>query len=245
MSTTSRSFIKGLVTFGTIFGATGKKLTGLQDSAASITDTLIITATDTIQLTTTVPEFLTEDRYFRITGGGGANQNQLFRVLSVSGNVIVVDTTVNSVSVYSGVATIDARIASVIGDVTIAKLNDSGNTIFNLDNVSTTLTPEDGSCIASNPADHYHGDTVTLTPPFYLTFSIGDWFSSDAGDTYSIDINHNLDILFPNTQVWDADDGNDTVWLHRTRIIDSNNLRISVSNAGADGRFNGTIRIER
>ena len=79
---------------------------------------------------------------------------------------------------------------------------------------------------------------------FVEAFGIGDWFSTDAGDLWSVDILHSLGILFPRTTIYDTA-ADDQVLVHRVRIIDANTLRISVCQEGTDGRFVGAIVIGR
>lgn len=71
---------------------------------------------------------------------------------------------------------------------------------------------------------------------FSFTFGVNDWFSTDMGDTYSIDVSHALNTLFPRVTVFENEE---EVWLHKVRIIDENHVRIKVTQRGFDGRFIG------
>ena len=79
---------------------------------------------------------------------------------------------------------------------------------------------------------------------FVDTFSMTDWFSTDAGDLYSLDFTHGLGIMFPRIAVYD-EATKDQVWVDRTRVLDSDTLRISVCQEAVDGRFFGAITIGR
>jgi hypothetical protein len=71
--------------------------------------------------------------------------------------------------------------------------------------------------------------------------SIVDWVSSDGGDLYSVDINHGLNTNYPIVRAYLDSLIDEEVELHSIRTISSNITRISVCNAGVDGRFNGFI----
>lgn len=230
-----QNFIKKALALDVLFGPKAKKLKGIQDALNNITDSITCTAPSTILLSNPVPSFLKQNTYFRIKNGGGANQDVLFRVASVSGNTITVDGT-NAVVNFSGLAVLDARLAIVHADTSISKINNYGSTIFNV-NTQDSTGLQDGSGISLVMSDHYHDLPSGLNLPFQFTFLISSWFSSDAGDTYSIDVNHNLGTLFPRVHVFDTAD--EELWLHAIRVIDTNTVRIKVSQNGADGRFSG------
>jgi len=232
-------FIKNLLSFNVLFGIKSKKLSGINDATHTVTANMTITAPDQIQLASAVPNFLAEGRFFRITGGGGANEDELFQVLSVSGDTITVDTAINSVSAFAGLATIDARFATVHDDETISKLSAKGNTIFNVNNYTTTGN-EDCSSVAEACADHYHDPPAELTP-VCVDFELTDWFSTDMGDTFSIDVAHDLNTLVPSIHIFE--DGTQEVWAHAIRIIDANTVRIKVTQMSADCRFAGKVKI--
>lgn len=239
------SFFKKLQVFNVLFGAKARKLSGIQDKNNRFTDTITFTAPDTILLSFPVPAFLQVGTYFRVKNGGGANEDQLFRIKDISGNTIIVDNTTNVVSFGPAVADIDARLAVVHANSVISKLNTEGNTIFNVDNGTVTTGLNDGSGLAVLVAEHYHDDGgVQPGQSFIQSFLIGDWFVTDAGDTYSIDFAHNLGSSYPETEIFE-DSPTEEIWVHKTKILDSNNVRISVCKAGADGRFSGTIRIAK
>ena len=231
MSSLARRFIKNLLTHGVIFGLKSKKLTGINDSTHLFTGTLDIQAPDKITFPSEVPSFVTENRYFRITDGGGANEGLLFRVASVDGDTITVNTGTSSVIDFLGTATLDARFAIVHDDQTISKLSTKGSTIFNMGNHTGTGL-EDCSNIATAAADHYH--TLIPNSPCF-DFVIADWV--DQGDTYFIDVIHNLNTSCPSVHVFES---GQEVWTHGIIIVDSNTVRIKVTNAGSDCRFSGT-----
>jgi hypothetical protein len=151
-------FIQDLIVTNTLYGAKALKLTGISDKNNYISNSLVISsATKTITLTVPVPSFLTVGSLFRIKSGGGSNQDQLFRVSNLSEYSITCNTTspyFNPVN-FSGTAIIDSRIWVIINDTNIADMSPEGNTMFNLDNISTTGLP-DGSGICANSINHYH-----------------------------------------------------------------------------------------
>ena len=68
---------------------------------------------------------------------------------------------------------------------------------------------------------------------------IGDWFSTDAGETFSIDITHTLNTVNVTVDIYE---GNQIVWAEDVLVLDVNTVRIKVSQAEVDARFNGTIK---
>lgn len=230
-----QNFVKKLKVFNVLFGAKAKKLSGINDSENKLTGNIEFIAPNEIVLPVVVPEYITEQTYFRVKAGGGANEDELFRVASVSGSTIVVDNS-NTVVNFVGSARIDARLAVVHDNPLISRLNSEGATIFNLSNYTDTGL-EDCSGIAGVFAEHYHDDGSAGTGSFVFTFDIIDWFSTDAGDTYSIDVSHGLNTLFPKITVFDTN--NEELLLHKIRILDGNTVRIKVTQQGADGRFEG------
>lgn len=155
--------IKKLIALGAIFGGKAKKLSGIPDKNNYVTDLNLVidSITKTITLTSTAPSFLTVGKLFRVKNGGGANQDQLFKVLSISSNVITCDITAPYFDPinYVGAAKIDGRIWICINDTNIAKDSVDGNTIFNIDNTTSTGLP-DGSGIAQNSVGHYHDAAI-------------------------------------------------------------------------------------
>lgn len=151
------SFLKKLQVFGALFGSKAKKLSGVQDKNNKITDSITFTAPNLIALTGPVPIFLVPQTYFRVKSGGGANQDVLFRVLSISGNTITVDNTNFVVNFGPGTATLDSRLAVVHNNPAISLLSPQGNTIFNADNDGVTTGLEDGN-LGNVFVDHYHGN---------------------------------------------------------------------------------------
>jgi hypothetical protein len=245
-----RSFLKSLHVFGVLFGGKAKKLTGIQDKNNKLIDSVTFTAPDTVSLSSTAPDFLESGVYFRVTGSTGPNNGLLFRVKSVLGTTITLDTTASGVDVLTTAPaeslTLDARLAIVHNNPLISKLNSEGNTIYNVANGSITTVADDCD-LGLVLAEHYHDDGAGGSPTdcYTMTFNISDWFSSDAGDLYSIDVVHNLDITFPDIRVFDDSAPDETILLHRQRVIDSNTLRISVTQEGMDCRFNGRICVSK
>lgn len=147
------NFLKGLLSFGALFGPRATKLSGLRDASNTVTDTVIFTSPDIITLTT-IPDFLQVGRLFRVKNGGGANQDQLFKIESIAGNSLTVSQT--AVVTFTGSATIDARIAIVLNSPEFVTLNADGNTIFNVNQELPLSNLNDGSCISNKFSEHYH-----------------------------------------------------------------------------------------
>jgi len=246
----NKAFLRGLQIFGALFGAKARKLSGIKDKDNKITDTVTFTAPVTVTLSVQVPDFLKKDAYFRVTGSVGANNQKLFRVKSVSGAVLTVDPSAPGVDVMTTIVageslTLDARMAVVHNNPLISKLNSEGSTIWNVANGAIT-TPADDCDLGLILAEHFHDDGAGGTPDkFTQNFVIADWFSSDAGDLFSFDIIHNLGITFPDIRVFDDSNPDETVILHRQRIIDSDTIRISVAQQAVDCRFEGRVCISK
>jgi hypothetical protein len=237
------NFLRKLQVFGALFGAKATKLSGIRDKDNQLTDTIDFTSPDLITLTYPVPEFFKENTYFRVKNGGGPNQDVLFKVKSVSGNVITVDDTNTVTSFGPTLCTLDARIAVVQDNPLISKLNTEGNTIFNVSNGALTsgIIADVGLVLA----EHYHDDGADVPEFVYVQpFTISDWFVTDGGNTYSIDIQHGLSVTYPDVTVFEAPD-DEVVTLHKWRPLDPNIVRLTVSKAGADARFDGTVRVEK
>jgi len=167
------SFIKKLIIFDVIWGTRSKKLAGINDKNNVISDNVIFSSSDNSITLTSIPSWFQKDKYFRITTGGGNNLNQLYKIISIDNlnNKIIVSGLITD---FTGNTTLDGRIAVVINDINIAKLDSSGSTIFNLDNQSWTGFP-DGSGIAQIFANHYHGSQSTPNTDFnaILTHEFG------------------------------------------------------------------------
>lgn len=239
------NFLKKLQIFNVLYGSKAKKLTGVRDRNNKFTDTITFVASDEIQLTAPPPEYLKSGSYFRVKNGGGANQDVLFRVASIVNNSIFVDGTNTVTSFGPAIADIDARLAVVHNNPAISKLNSSGDTIYNVSNTSATTGLDDCSDLGLVLAEHYHDSSSIAGQVYYEAFTLGDWFVSDSGDTYSVDITHNLDVSFPDTTVFEVGLETEPVWLHKIKVLDSNSIRLTVSRRGADGRFSGTVRVEK
>ena len=236
MSNIAGRFIKNLLAHNVLFGLRTKKLTGINDSTHTFTGNIDIQAPDTITFPLEIPQYLEVGRYFRVTGGGGANEDLLFRVDSLSGLDLIVDTSVNNLTNFNGLATVDARFAIVHNDENISRINAIGKTIYNTNNFTTTGVEGDGSEIAKVCDDHYHSPPPGLELPHTFMFDLTDWFLTDAGDTYSIDVAHDLNTLYPSINIFED---NSEVFAHNIRIIDENTVRIKVAAAGSDCRFPG------
>lgn len=162
------NFIKKLIKANALFGGKKIKLSGIPDKNIIFSDTATFdSGTNTIVFTSTLPNWVSEGKYFRVNAQGGGNVDQLFKIGEVDRltKTVTIDSSepeVGSVSDYSGPTTIDGRIWRVIDDVTIAKESpNSGNTIFNVHNFEWTEL-EDGSGVAQQFAEHYHDDPGTI-----------------------------------------------------------------------------------
>lgn len=76
---------------------------------------------------------------------------------------------------------------------------------------------------------------------FIQNFSVLDWVSSESGDTYSLTITHNLNTLKPEVAVYENDL---EVNLHKVQVVDSNTVKLFVSQASSDSRFAGKVIID-
>lgn len=85
---------------------------------------------------------------------------------------------------------------------------------------------------------------LTQSSNYEQTFSIGAWVV-EGTDTYSLDINHNLGTLSPIVKLYETGVVTKEVVPHLIKIINSNSIRLSVSQIGADARFSGKIIIDR
>ena len=78
----------------------------------------------------------------------------------------------------------------------------------------------------------------------YITsFLVSDWVSSDAGETYSLDILHGLGTLVPNIELMEQAAEDIIINVHKMKVIDSNTVRLQVTQAGVDTRFAGSVKI--
>ncbi|MEM4379128.1 MAG: hypothetical protein QXL01_00375 [Thermoplasmatales archaeon] len=88
-------------------------------------------------------------------------------------------------------------------------------------------------------------DLVTATDNMIITVALADWVSSDGGDLWSIDLVHNLGTLYPNIHAYLDSAPDEEIELHKIRVVNPNTTRISVSQAGVDGRFDGFIVLDK
>ncbi len=230
-------FVKNLRIFDVLFGNKAKKLTGLSDALFFVSADMTVSLPNSIQIPTVnpLPLWLKPGVQFRFTIGGGANNQVLFTV-SLVDRVTSTITVLEPVSAYSGAARIDGRQFIIINDPLIATETTAGNTMYNVNR-------EGVDCISSAVTQHYHDP---IDPGIvFIPFGISDWFVTDAGDTWSIDVTHNLNTSFPDLTVFEDGSDDEFVLLHRWKVMGPNILRISVSNHGADARFNGTVRVEK
>lgn len=88
-----------------------------------------------------------------------------------------------------------------------------------------------------NALDQASQDSVNFTQ----TFGLMDWVSSESGDTYSLTIVHNLNTLKPEVTIYENDFKVD---LHKIQVVNSNTVRLYVSQASSDSRFVGRVIID-
>lgn len=231
-------FIINLTKLGALFGPRARKLAGVDDSQATFTGPITFVAPGTITLASPVPAFFSQPgTRFRVKAGGGPNEDLLFSVLSASGNSIQVDQTFQGVFNHNGTARLDARQAVVIDDPLIARLNLNGSTIFNANYQGQAANLPTGCGIPLVMAEHFHDAPEGADGNLYqFSFLASNWFSTDGGDTWSIDVAHGLGTIYPKVTVFE---GNDEVWLHAVRVIDASTVRIKVTQAKVDARFAG------
>lgn len=214
-----------MIQTNTLFGGKKLKLAGVPDGDNFVSDPSLqaVAASNTLILSAPVPTCLKSGTYFRIVNGGGSNQSNLFKVLSVNNNELIVDDTEPETSSLvdfgPGQATIDARIWQVVNDTTICKasLNNS-NTIFNAHALAGSGL-DDGSCIAENFAEHFHytitqpveeisfivtetGHGRTVGPaiiPVYLSKTTGLWTDAIANSKSTLALHTIVSVIDANT----------------------------------------------
>lgn len=89
------------------------------------------------------------------------------------------------------------------------------------------------------------GDLVAAANNTIIPVLISDWLTDDSNDTWSITLNHNLGSLYPDVAAYLDTSPDEEIGLFRVRSIDINNTKISVCQAGVDGRFNGFIVLDK
>jgi len=151
-----RNFIKKLLILDVIFGVRTKKLAGVNDKLnTSSHDIVVDSADNSIDFTNNdIPEYLEEERFFRIEGGG-PNDGDLFKIKQIVGNKVFV---YENVQDETANRTIDARLWKVHGDNSISREAPNGSTMFNIDNFGNTGNDGDGSQISVAYTSHYHTD---------------------------------------------------------------------------------------
>jgi len=152
------NFLKKLIIFDVIWGTRSKKLAGINDFNNLTTESVTFSSVDnSITFTTPeVPDFFTEDQYFRVFGG--ANDGRLLRVLEIQGNrLITYENLIND----SGSITLDARLWVVHNDPTVSRPTSTGSTMFNVHNRQDTGIDGDASKLAFTFAEHYHDEAGT------------------------------------------------------------------------------------
>jgi hypothetical protein len=259
-------FVKRLIALDVVWGVRAKKAHGINDRANHLTDNMATYNAGANSITldnqTTLPSWIKPGKYVRIYNGthkqtpdsqsptyvvdvilDGNDTTDGIKLLisSINGNIITFDVTTPVITngPVIGDFTIDGRIAIVTNDESITRINAFGATVFNTQAQSST-GDDDCSSVSQVFADHFHSPPNEQQSPFKKIFDIGDWFSTDSGDTYSIDITHNFDSENIQVSTWE---GADEVHLHQVRKIDTNNLRIKVAQRGKDCRFAGCIVI--
>lgn len=89
-------------------------------------------------------------------------------------------------------------------------------------------------------------NALDLTSTNYqASFTVGQWQSTDSGDTYSIDFSHNLGTIYPVVRVYEIGSEDVEVQPHKIKVINSNSVRVSVTQSGVDARFNGRVTIDK
>ena len=173
------SFIKKLIETDTIWGVRSKKLTGINDSFNKIAGNNIVfdnaSGTITIPTVTTIPSWITSEKYFRAYSGDykvcedpaitytvipATNEFQLFRVGSaaiVGGDLVITCDPLTSTpeDLVMAVGKIDGRIAMTHNNPDLSRLTARGGTMYNVEaNITTGL--EDASGISQADVPHYH-----------------------------------------------------------------------------------------
>lgn len=161
------------------------------------------TKTITFVNETSLPTWLTPGKFFRtydgvpkttpsstdinyipnviLTPNPLTNDGVLFQVLSVSGNIITVDDSGSGATPADRdttglptIITLEGRIAIVVNDANICRINGSGSTVYNIENQTPSAVPGDGSGVAAAFADHFHA-ALGSSSSFYL-----GWYVDDA-----------------------------------------------------------------
>jgi hypothetical protein len=140
------NLLKKLTFLGALFGPKAKKLTGIRDFSNVYTGMVTFNAPNKLTFNS-IPAFLSVGTQFRVTAG--INAGNLYTVKAVSGNTLI---TLENVQSGTGPATLDGRMATVLNDTNVAKLNSSGNSIFNVEYTGP------GSMTM---VEHYHGSQST------------------------------------------------------------------------------------
>jgi hypothetical protein len=78
---------------------------------------------------------------------------------------------------------------------------------------------------------------------FSRSVATGDWLVSGDGDTYFVDVNHQLGSLLPLVRLLELPE-NRQVEAHSVEVLDQNWVRVKVSRVGVDARFSGTIVVD-
>ncbi len=218
-----KDFIKKLIALDVIWGTKAKKISGINDKDCTLSDTNVIwnntNKTITFSNQSILPSWCKIGTYARIYDGNKifvkdsldsdynniailtentlTNSGVLFQIINVSGNVITIDITPTNRDSGSDLVTLDARIAIAINNSNIARINNLGCTVFNLQYQSTTGLG-DGSGINLVNTDHFHKDKEYLTHEYnefghkMKVYDVENGIYTDLGATVFTDNNGNL-----------------------------------------------------
>lgn len=151
--------VKKLIIFDVIWGGRSKKLAGINDSASLLTDNILcVSAGQTVDFSPlNTPNWLTVGSYFKFTTGGGSNFGNTYQVVSKSASSVTVTPYLSpALSDFSGQATLDGRIFTIVNDPNIARQSSTGGTMFN-SNATSYSGPAVGNVIF-NRTDHFHAE---------------------------------------------------------------------------------------
>ena len=164
------------------------------------------------------------------------NDGVLFQVLSVSGNVITVDDSGSGATPADRdttglptIVTLEGRIAIVVNDANICRINGSGSTVYNIENQTPSAVPGDGSGIAAAFADHFHA-ALGSSSSLYLGWYIDD-AALIAAHPVGIDGNY-ANVRSTDTMwIWDSDTN---AWVDSGIVPPDERITVSIPNVAGD-----------
>lgn len=216
------------------------------------------TKTITFTNETTLPSWLTVGKFFRTYDGVAkttpsstdinyvanviltpnplTNDGVLFQVLSVSGNIITVDDTGDGATPVDRdttglptIVTLEGRIAIVVNDANICRINGAGSSVYNMENQTPTAVVGDGSGIAAAFADHFHA-ALGSSSSLYLGWYVDD-AALIAAHPAGIDGNYANVGSTDTMWIWDSDTN---AWVDSGVAPSTERTTVSIPNVAGD-----------